>query len=403
MFAPRAFLLGGGVAIGEEHDLGDEHRRAGRPGPPDEEALKRLKGHEAREREAAIPSIRSDAEIERSLEIGLPAAESVGDRTISTFVRTELPHFAGMSTFMGFPYVEDVREVGNYDVAILGAPLDIGTTYRPGPRFGPQGIRRASAHYGTYNYEMGIDIREQLRVADVGDVFVIPANIEKSFDQIARAVSHVVENGVFPVILGGDHSIGYPDVRGIAPHIDGNVGIIHLDRHVDIQEKEMDERMHTTPWFHATNIPNAPPKNLVQCGIGGWQVPRSGVQVARERETTIMTIGDVEVLGVEKAAEMALEVAWDGAEAVYLSFDIDSIDAGFVPGTGWLEPGGFLPREALKFMQIVAREGLCGMEVVEVSLPYDLSDITALLGVRAIADVLATLVDAGHLGERIGE
>jgi agmatinase len=213
----------------------------------------------------------------------------------------------------------------------------------------------------------------------------------------------VVENGVFPVILGGDHSIGYPDVRGIAPHIDGNVGIIHLDRHVDIQEKEMDERMHTTPWFHATNIPNAPPKNLVQCGIGGWQVPRSGVQVARERETTIMTIGDVEVLGVEKAAEMALEVAWDGAEAVYLSFDIDSIDAGFVPGTAWPEPDGFLPREALKFMQIVAREGLCGMEVVEVSPPYDLSDITALLGVRAIADVLATLVDAGHLGERIGE
>jgi len=181
--------------------LGDEHRRAGRPGPPDEEALKRLKGHEAREREAAIPTTRSDAEIERSLEIGLPAAESVGDRTISTFVRAELPHFAGISTFMGFPYVEDVREVGNYDVAILGAPLVIWTTFRPGPRFGPQGIRRAKAHYGTYNYEMGVDIREQLRVADVGDVFVIPANIEKSFDQIARAVSHVVENEVFPVIL----------------------------------------------------------------------------------------------------------------------------------------------------------------------------------------------------------
>jgi agmatinase len=80
----------------------------------------------------------------------------------------------------------------------------------------------------------------------------------------------------------------------------------------------MDERMHTMPWFHATNIPNAPPKNLVRCGIGGWRVPSSGVQVARERETTIMTIGDVEDLGVEKAAEMALEVAWDGAETVYL-------------------------------------------------------------------------------------
>jgi agmatinase len=101
------------------------------------------------------------------------------------------------------------------------------------------------------------------------------------------------------VILGGDHSIGYPDVRGIASHVDGNVGISHFDRHVDIQEKEMDERMHTTPWFHATNIPNDSPKTLVQCGIGGWQLPRSGVQVARERETTIMTIGDVEDLGVE--------------------------------------------------------------------------------------------------------
>ena len=98
---------------------------------------------------------------------------------------------------MGFPYVEDVREVGNYDVAILGAALDIGTTFRPGPRFGPQGIRRASALYGTYNHEMGVDIREQLRVADVGEVFVIPANIEKSFDQIARCQPRGRERG-FP-------------------------------------------------------------------------------------------------------------------------------------------------------------------------------------------------------------
>ena len=100
-------------------------------------------------------------------------------------------------------------------MAILGAPLDIGTTFRPGPRFGPQGIRRASAHYGTYNYEMGIDMREQLQVADLGDVFVIPANIEKSFDQIARAVSHVVENGVFPMIMGCTHSIGFPIARAV--------------------------------------------------------------------------------------------------------------------------------------------------------------------------------------------
>jgi agmatinase len=173
-------------------------------------------------------------------------------------------------------------------VAILGAPLDIGTTFRPGFRFRPQGIRCASAHYGTDNYEMGIDIREQLRVADVGDVFVIPANIEKSFDQIARAVSHVVQNGVFPAILGGDHSIGYPDMRGIAPHIDGNVGIIHLGRHVDIQEKEMDKRMHPTPWFHATSIPNGPaeePGAVRHRGLAGPEERRTGRPASARRRS----------------------------------------------------------------------------------------------------------------------
>jgi agmatinase len=182
--------------------------------------------------------------------------------------------------------------------------------------------------------------------------------------------------------------------------VDGNIGIIHLDRHADIQEKDMDERMHTTPWFHATNIKNAPPSNLVQIGIGGWQVPRPGVQVARERGTTILTIHDVERLGIEKVAEIALEIAWKGAKAVYLSFDIDSVDCGFVPGTGWPEPGGFLPREALKLLQLVAKEGVCAMEVVEVAPPYDISDTTALLAARAALDVLATMVDNGKIGRR---
>ena len=135
-------------------------------------------------------------------------------------------------------------------------------------------------------------------------------------------------------MIGGDHSIGYPDVRAIAPHIEGRVGIIHLDRHIDMQERDMDERMHTTPWFHSTNIPNAPASNLVQMGIGGWYGSRPGMKVARERRSTVITISDVEELGVERAVEIALECAWKDADAVFLSFDIDSIDAGFVPGTG---------------------------------------------------------------------
>jgi agmatinase len=201
-----------------------------------------------------------------------------------------------------------------------------------------------------------------------------------------------------PVILGGDHSIGFATVRGIAQQTDKRIGIIHFDRHADIQEKDLDERMHTTPWFHATNLPNVPASNLVQIGIGGWQVPRQAVAEARKRNTTIITMHDVERLGLDKVAEIALEYAWKDADAVYLSWDIDSVDAGFVPGTGWPEPGGFLPREILYLLCAVAKEGLCGMEVVEVSPPYDVSDITSLLAMRGIVDVLGTMVAHGKMG-----
>jgi agmatinase len=199
-------------------------------------------------------------------------------------------------------------------------------------------------------------------------------------------------------MLGGDHSIGFPCVRGIAQCTDKKIGIIHFDRHIDIQEKDLDERMHTTPWYWATNLPNVSPTNLVQLGIGGWQVPREGVEVARKRNTNVLTIADIEKIGLEKTAEIALELAWKDADAVYISFDVDSIDCGFVPGTGWPEPGGFLPREALKILGLVAAEGLCGLEVVEVSPPYDTSDITALFGARVVVEALGSMVAHGKLG-----
>ena len=111
----------------------------------------------------------------------------------------------------------------------------------------------------------------------------------------------------------------------------------------------------------------------------------------------MLTIDDIEEIGLEKTAEIALELAWKDADAVYISFDVDSLDCGFVPGTGWPEPGGFLPREALKLLGLVAAEGICGLEVVEVSPPYDTSDITALLGVRVVVEALGSMVAHGKL------
>jgi agmatinase len=359
------------------------------------------RGEEAVEREALLPRTAWDREVARSLQLGLEGASSIVDRTIPTFSRGELPHYAGITTFLKQPYVEDVHDCGRYDVAVLGAPHDGGTTYRPGARFGPQAIRRISGLYGTYCFELGVDLRESLAIGDLGDVFTIPGNIEKTFDQITRAVSHVVASGAFPVVLGGDHSIGYATVRGVARHLSGNLGIIHFDRHVDTQETDLDERMHTTPWFHATSLPNVPATNLVQIGIGGWQVPRPGVKIARERGTTILTVRDCLDLGIEATAQHALDIAWRDAEAVWLSFDVDCVDAAFVPGTGWPEPGGFLPREVLQLIQIIATERpLAGIEVVECSPPYDVSDITSLLATRVVCDALACQVRAGHLGRK---
>src|SRR5437588_4542806 len=197
------------------------HRGHTRPLPDFSE----LEGMRALKEENAIPIRQWQEEVRRGKEFGLDCVDSIEDKTeISCFQRGELPHWSGINTFLKTPYLDDVRKVGEYDVAFMGVPFDIATTYRAGTRFGPQGIRRISSLYTTYNFEMGVDLRESLNMVDLGDIFVLPANLEKSFDQIALAVSHVFSSGTFPVLLGGDHSLGYPNIRCIAPHVDGKIG-----------------------------------------------------------------------------------------------------------------------------------------------------------------------------------
>src|SRR4051794_14082340 len=363
--------------------------------------LSQFAGTRNQKAEGTLPSAYHEKELRRIKELGLEPADSIQDKSdISCFQRGSSPHWSGINTFLKLPYLEDVRKVGEYDVAFVGAPFDIGCTFRSGTRFGPQGMRRISALYQKYSFEHGLDLGETLAMCDVGDIFC-PADITKGHDQITKGIAHILSHGTLPMIMGGDHSIGFPIARAVAQCVEGKVGIIPLDRHVDTQEKDMDEIMHTCPWFHATNIPNCPPSNLVQLGIGGWQVPRVGVKAGRERGTTILTVNDIEKIGIEKTIEIALEVAWKGASAVYMSFDIDSLDAGFVPGTGWPEPGGLLPREALKLVGGIAKEGIAAMEVCEVSPPYDISDITSLMGVRLMSDVLGTMAKHGRVGGRL--
>lgn len=371
----------------------------------EEKRREELQGEIAKRYEDELTDQRLRKELQRAHMFGLDPAESIQDKDLaSTFVRGELPHFAGINTFLKTPFLQNIREVGEHEVAIVGCPLDTGTTYRPGPRFGPEGMRRISGLYTPYYYELGIDLREQLDMVDVGDIFVIPANIEKSFDQISKGIEYIRGEGVFPAILGGDHSIGFPTARGLMKGFGKDIGVIHFDRHIDTQKTDLDERMHTTPFYWAAHEKHFDMGNLVQIGIGGWQVPRPGVEEGRKGGSTVITVGDIEALGIKEVTKMALEVAWDGAEGVHLSFDIDSIDPGFCPATGWPEPGGLYPREAIRLVRNFARKGLIGMEIVEVSPPFDIADITSLMGVRLICEALAGQIEAGKLGRtRKGE
>ena len=379
------------------------HDRRGFSDEELEAARWRLAGMEARRRLSDVPETKRRELIERSHDLGLEAAPSINDRNITLFSRGLDPQFAGINTFLKSPYCEDINTIGEYDVAVVGAPFDMGTTYRPGTRFGPEGVRRISGVYDSYSPDLGMDLLEEIDIADAGDLFVIPSNIEKTFDQIELGVGHLLDQGTFPVIIGGDHSIGYPDAKAFAKHVDGKMGIIHFDRHIDTAETTMDERMHTTHFSHATKIPNIPPTNLVQIGIGGWIGNHSGVQVAEEIDTTVISMFDVDDMGIDKAMDIALELAWKDADAVYLSFDIDVFDPGYAPATGTPEPGGMTPREGLKAVRRAAAEGLIGMDLVEISPPYDVADITSLLGARVIMDTLATLVHHGHLGTRLSK
>lgn len=336
-----------------------------------------------------------------NLEHGLESAASIEDRSIPLFSRVGVgPN--PTSTFGLRPYLEDMRQLGDQDVAVVGIPFDGGTTNRPGTRFGPKSMRAVSSYDGGYNADLGISLWHSLDIVDVGDVTVIPASIEKTFDQVSKAVDYLYEKNTFPVILGGDHSIAYATIRALAARTDGNVGIIHCDRHMDLTDTDLDGRLHSTPFYHLTKLPNIPASNLVQIGVGGWAGSWDGVARARDRGATAITMSDVDRFGIEKVAELALEIAWKGAKAVYLSFDIDCVDPAYAPGTGTPEPGGFTSREILRLLGIVAREGFSGMELVEVSPPYDVAEITALLGTRVIYTVLGTLIEAGKLGVRPG-
>jgi agmatinase len=280
------------------------------------------------------------------------------------------------------------------DVAVVGAPFDISTTYRPGARFGPRALRALAYHPGTYHLDLGIEIFEHLDVVDAGDAYCPHGLTEKSHQNIETKVASVVDNGVFPVIIGGDHSITWPAATAVArEHGWGKLGLIHFDAHADTADiLEGNLASHGTPMRRLIESGAVRGRNFVQVGLRGYWPPADVFEWMREQEMTWHLMHEVWERGIREVLADAITRAADGCDAIYLSVDIDVLDPSAAPGTGTPEPGGMTSADLLRAVRTIALETpLVALDVVEVSPPYDHAEITINSAHRVVFEVLAGL------------
>ena len=330
----------------------------------------------------------------------LEQSELRAEDEFDEFVWEELPyHIDWRGSFHKLPWVTDedgIRAAGA-DVAIVGAPLDDGTSARPGARFGPRAIRQAPYHWGTadaWSIQLGVEPFQVLRVVDAGDAPVVPSRLARGLRVIHEKVWRVARTGALPIVLGGDHSITYPSTAAVARHRHPRkVGIVHFDAHADTGNEVYGSLVsHGTPMRRLIEEGWVDGRNFVQIGLRGYWPEKATFDWMREHGLRWHTMVEIEERGSEAVVADAITEALDGPDCIYLSVDIDVVDPGTAPGTGTPEPGGILPREMLRAVrQIVGRVDLVGMDIVEVSPPFDQSEVTAMLAHRIAMEAISAL------------
>lgn len=305
------------------------------------------------------------------------------------------PAYAGLVTFARVPLVLRPEDLRGVDVVILGAPVDETVSYRPGTRFGPRAIRQAdpAGSTGRPNMDLGVDPFAVLAVVDYGDVEVAPGDPARSHEAVRRAVREVREAGAVPIVLGGDHSLAHPDVGAVAEAIrPAELGVVHFDAHADnAPHLHGVRRSHGTPMRLLVEEGSVRGDHIVQVGLRGYWPDPEDFEWARRHGFRWHLMEEIAERGMDAVMDDVVAAAreWD---AMFLSFDIDVCDPAYAPGTGTPEPGGLTAREALRAVRRLALEvGLAGMEVVEVSPPYDHAEVTALLANRLVLEALSGL------------
>ncbi|CAN5360974.1 agmatinase [soil metagenome] len=305
---------------------------------------------------------------------------------------TEVPRYAGKGTFAR---IADIHEVSDYDIAILGVPFDGGTSYRPGARFGPLGVRQAArALRPGYHVELGVAPLEEVQIVDAGDVAVTPYDIAEACTQIQNRVLDIIGDGRRKVVsIGGDHTIALPNLRALHS-VHGPVALVHFDAHLDTWDTYFG-----APVTHGTIFRRAFEEGLlvedhsIHIGIRGPIYDRMDLNDDARMGFRIIRAGDLDVMGIDAAIDVVRRRVGDAP--VYLSVDIDVLDPAFAPGTGTPESGGLTARELLRMLRALTGINLVGADVVEVAPAYDHAEITCLAAATVVYDLLGLMVANG--------
>jgi agmatinase len=311
--------------------------------------------------------------------------------------RPSEPGYAGLGTFCKVELALTPEELRGADVAIVGAPFDEGVSNRPGARFGPRAIRLvdnfAESPPARPHMLLGVDPFAELRVVDYGDAECVPAGLQQSHAAVERAVLDILEADAVPIVLGGDHSVAYPNLVAMAKrHGRGSVGVIQFDTHADTADIVWGVRLsHGTPMRLAVDEGWIRGDHFIQVGLRGYWPHAAEFDWMRTVGMRWHTIYEIEERGMGAVVDTVVAEARERLpELVYLIVDVDVLDPGWAPGTGTPEPGGLLPRELLTAVRRLCHElPIAGMEVVEVSPPYDPASVTALVAHRCVTEALS--------------
>ena len=306
--------------------------------------------------------------------------------------RLNLP-FVGISTFGKRPYIADWDAI-NADVAVLGAPYDFGTQWRPGARFGPRAVREASTlfsfgHAGAYDHEDDATyLAGDVRIVDIGDADIIHTKTEESHANIEFGVRKILKAGALPVVIGGDHSINIPCINAFSDQ--DPVHVVQIDAHLDfVNERHGVTAGHGNPMRRAVEKPWV--SGMTQLGIRNVSsTAKEGYEDARTRGSDILSVRQVRKLGVDAV----LERIPLGAR-YYVTIDIDAFCPSIAPGTGTPSHGGFLYYDVLEILQGLAQRGqVAGIDLVEVAPAYDPTDSTQILAAQLLLNFIGFIFHA---------